>query len=146
MAFRFTLAAVLGFRESIERREELALSKIQLEMARVQHEIDEVTAALAAEQRRREESMQRPIPAAELQVMLRAAEVATRRKQKLLESLAVLEQQRGEQMRAYQTAHRARRVLTDLKAQQLEIWEQQQVRTQQKVLDDVFASRSQRNS
>src|SRR5579872_5498042 len=104
MAFRFTLASVLGFRESVERREELALTKIQLEMARVQHAIEEVAAELVAAQRQREESMRQPMRAAELQSMLRAADVAAERKAKLLESLAVLEQQRGEQMRAYQAA------------------------------------------
>lgn len=145
MAFRFTLASVLGFRESIERREDLALAKLQLEMARVRHEIDLVTEDLAAAQRRREESMRQPIPAAELQSMLRAADVAAERRKKLLESLAALEHQRGEQMRIYQTARRARQVLSDLRTQHRDTWEQEQARAQQKVLDDIFGSRSHRS-
>lgn len=145
MAFRFTLASVLAFRESMERREELTLAKIQLEMARVQHEIEHVTAELAVAQRMREENLRRPIPAAQLQSMLRAADAATEQKKKLVETLAALEHQRGEQMRVYQTAHRARRVFSDLRAQQRELWEQNQVRQQQKTLDDIFASRSQRS-
>ena len=145
MAFRFTLASVLGFRESIERREDLALAKLQLEMARVRHEIDLVTEDLAAAQRRREESMRQPIPAAELQSMLRAADVAAERRKKLLESLAALEHQRVEQMRIYQTARRARQVLSDLRTQHRDTWEQEQARAQQKVLDDIFGSRSHRS-
>jgi len=145
MAFRFTLASVLGFRESIERREDLALAKLQLEMARVRHEIDLVTEDLAAAQRRREESMRQPIPAAELQSMLRAADVAAERRKKLLESLAALEHQRVEQMRIYQTARRARQVLSDLLTQHRDTWEQEQARAQQKVLDDIFGSRSHRS-
>jgi flagellar export protein FliJ len=144
MGFRFPLAAVLGFRESLERREELALKKIQLEMARVQHEIEQVTAELARAQQIREEHMSRPIPAAHLQDMLSDAETAVQRKKALLESLAVLEQQRTEQLTIYQAAHRARRMLSDLEAQHREAWEQQQVRLQQKTIDDIFASRSQR--
>ena len=144
MAFRFTLASVLGFRESIERREELALTKIQLEMARVQREIETATAELAAAQRMREDSMRRPIPAAQLQTMLLAAETVAERKKTLLESLAVLEQKRGEQMRAYQAAHRGRQVLSDLRTQQRETWDQDQARAQQKTLDDLFAARSRR--
>jgi flagellar export protein FliJ len=144
MGFRFPLASVLGFRENIERREELALSKIQMEMARVQHEIDQVTADLAAAQRAREDSMRRPIPAAQLQDMLHGADAAAERKKKLLESMAALEQQRGEQMRVYQAAHRDRRVLSDLLAQQREAWEVKQGRAQQKMLDDVFISRNMR--
>src|ERR1700744_1461099 len=76
MAFRFPLASVLGFRESVERREELALARVQLEMARVQHEIERVTEDLAEAQRKREECMRKAIPAAEVQSMLRAAGIA----------------------------------------------------------------------
>ena len=46
MAFRFSLATVLRVRESIELREERALKKIQMEMARVSHEIEELDACL----------------------------------------------------------------------------------------------------
>jgi flagellar export protein FliJ len=145
MAFRFTLASVLGVRESLERREELALTKIQLEMARVQHGIEKVNAELAEAQQMREECMRQPIPAAQLQTMLHAAGAATERKTKLLESLVVLERQRGEQMRAYQAARRARQVLSDLRAQHLEAWELEQARTQQKIIDDIFATRNQRS-
>jgi len=145
MAFRFTLASVLAVRESMERREELALTKIQLEMARVQHEIERVNAELGEAQRIREESMRQPIPAAQLQGMLRSADVATERKKRLVESLAALKRQRGEQMRVYQTARRARQVLSELRTQHFEAWEQEQARMQQKILDDIFAARSQRN-
>jgi flagellar export protein FliJ len=146
MAFRFTLASVLAVRESLERREELALMKIQLEMARVRHEIEKVDAELAEAQRIREESMRQPIPAAQLQSMLYAAEAATDRKKKLLAALMELERRRGEQMRTYQTVRRARQVLTDLRAQHLEAWELEQARAQQKMLDDIFVSRNQRGT
>ncbi len=142
MGFRFALASVLGFRESIERREELALKKIQLEMARVQHEIEQVNAELSRAQQMREEHMRTPISAAQLQAMLSGAEATAERKKTLLESLAVLEQQRAEQMTVYQAAHRARRMLSDLQAQQKEAWEQEQARRQQKTIDDIFASRN----
>jgi flagellar export protein FliJ len=145
MAFRFTLASVLGVRESLERLEELALTRIQLEMARVRHAIEKTNADLAEAQRVREESMRKPIPAAQLQSMLHAADAAAERKTKLMESLVLLERQRGEQMRAYQAARRGRQVLSDLREQHLEAWEQEQARTQQKILDDIFASRNQRN-
>jgi len=144
MAFRFPLASVLAFRESLERREELALTKIQLEMARVQHEIEQLTAELVAAQRARDESMRRPIPAAKLQEMLHASDAVAERKKKLQETLAGLEQQRSEQLRAYHAAHRARQVLTDLRIQHHDAWDQRQARAQQKMLDDVFASRSRR--
>jgi flagellar biosynthesis chaperone FliJ len=57
----------------------------------------------------------------------------------------VLERQRCEQMRAYQAARRARQVLSDLRAQHLEAGELEQARTQQKTIDDMFATRKQRS-
>jgi flagellar biosynthesis chaperone FliJ len=48
-------------------------------------------------------------------------------------------------MRAYQAARRARQVLSDLRAQHLEAWELEQARTQQKTIDDMFATRKQRS-
>jgi flagellar export protein FliJ len=144
MAFRFALASVLGIRESLERREELTLTRIQLEMARVRHEIEKVDAELAEAQRMREECMRQAIPAAQLHGMLHAASTAGERKKNLLESLLGLERQRCEQMQVWQAARRARQVLSDLRAQHLEAWEQEQARTQQKMLDDLFATRNQR--
>ncbi|MFP5229856.1 MAG: flagellar FliJ family protein [Acidobacteriota bacterium] len=121
------------------------LTRIQLEMARVQHEIEHVTAEIVAAQKAREECMRHPIPAAQLQAMLHGADAAVERKKKLLEAMAALEQKRGEQMRLYQEAHRARQVLTELLGKQREAWEQEQGRAQQKMLDDIFASRNMRS-
>jgi len=55
MGFRFPLASVLQFRESIEKREELALQKVQFEVARVRRRIDELTEELAKASDEREE-------------------------------------------------------------------------------------------
>ena len=144
MGFRFPLASVLSLRESMERREELALKKILLDMAHVRREIEHLDAELAAAHRMREESLQRPIPAFQLQSMLRDADAAIERRRVLVESLAALERQRSEQTRVYQAAHCGRRMLSDLLEQQRDLWEQEQARNAQKVIDDVFASRSQR--
>ena len=47
MGFRFTLDSVLRFREGIEKREELALQKVQFEVSRVRRRIEELTEELA---------------------------------------------------------------------------------------------------
>ena len=47
MPFRFKLATVLKIRESVEKQEERALQKILVEMARVAHQIEELTAEIA---------------------------------------------------------------------------------------------------
>jgi flagellar export protein FliJ len=145
MAHRFSLASVLRFRESVEQQEELALRKLQLEAAGVRRSIEQATTEIAIAHQARETAMQQPIPAAQLQAMLHAADAAIERKKKLDATLHKVEEQRAEQMRRYQAAHRDRQMLSDLKDRQQEAHELQQVKTQQKMVDDLFASRHRRS-
>jgi flagellar FliJ protein len=145
VAFRFSLASVLRVRESIERREELALQKAELEVARVRRRVDELTDQIAKAVDARERALQQPIKAYELRNMDSEINAATEAKQTLFETLQTLQQQRDAQMKLYQAAHNGRRMLTDLSEQQKTEFEQEQDRAQQKRLDDIFASRWQRN-
>jgi flagellar FliJ protein len=145
MAFRFSLASVLRVRESIERREELALQKAEQELARVRRRIDELTGEIAKAVDEREKALQQEIQAHQLQGMDAEISAAGEAKQTLLETLQTLQQQRDAQMKLYQAAYNGRRMLTDLSAQQKTEYEQEQDHAQQKRLDDIFASRWQRN-
>lgn len=144
MAFRFPLASVLRFRESIEHQEELELRKVQLQAAGVRRSIEQATMEIAIAQQARENALQQPLPAAHLQAMLHAADAAAEKKKKLLAALARLEEQSAACMLRYQTAHRKRQMLSDLESRQRETWELQQVKTEQKAVDDLFAARHQR--
>ncbi len=145
MGFRFSLAAVLRFRESMEKREELALQKILQEMARLRREIERRNATIAASQEARNEAMQNPIPASHIQSMLNDIEAATEQRNKLLESLLALDRQRALQTQKYQTANRDRQMLSDMQTKQRDAYEVMQDRATQKFLDDIFAARSQRS-
>jgi flagellar FliJ protein len=145
VAFRFSLASVLRVRESIERREELALQKAEQELARVRWRIDELTGEIAKAVDAREKALQQAIQAHRLQSMDAEINAAGEAKQTLLETLQTLQQQRDAQMKLYQAAYNGRRMLTDLSEQQKTEFEQEQDRAQQKRLDDIFASRWQRN-
>jgi flagellar biosynthesis chaperone FliJ len=145
MAFRFPLAAVLRFRESIEQREERALQKIQLEMARVSHQIDQLTASIAKEQQAREQALKQAIPAVELQTMLWDAQAAVEKRNALVAALHALEQQRIQQMNVYQAAHRDHETLLNTAAEQRSAYELEQARAQQKFLDDIFIARRHRS-
>jgi flagellar export protein FliJ len=145
MAFRFPLATVLRVKENIEEREERALQKIQLEMERVRREIEELSAHLENAHDAREQAMQRTIPAGHLHTMLWEARAAAEKKKVLLHTLQILEEQRDQQMKIYQAAHRDRETLTGMFDEQRDAYEQEQTRTQQKHLDDIFIARRQRN-
>lgn len=144
MAFRFSLATVLRFRESVEKREELALQKTLLEMARAQREIERITSEIAVAQEARNRAMQNPLPASHIQGMLNDIEAAAERRKKLLQTLTVLEHQHRLQTQKYQDAHRDRQMLSDMRTKKRDVYEQERARATQKFLDDIFAARAQR--
>jgi flagellar export protein FliJ len=144
MAFRFPLASVLSYRESVERREELALQKILMEMAQVRQTIDQLTGQIAQAQKTIERVMQKALPAVQMQSMLNQANAAIERKRALIAALEALEQKREQQLRAYQDAHRSRRMLSDMAKQRRTAWDQERAKSQQKFLDDIFAARARR--
>jgi flagellar export protein FliJ len=141
MAFRFTLASVLRVRESIERREELAFQRAEHEVARVQRRIDQITVELEKAGATREEALVQPTPACRLRQMQDEINTAIETKRALLEALVTLQQQRDLQKNLYQQAHRGRRMLTEMRQQQKDAYEQEEVRAQQRRLDDIFGAR-----
>lgn len=145
MAFRFSLATVLRFRESVEKREELALQRLLLEIARARREVESLTAEIAVAHDSRNKAMLNALPAFEIQAILNDLNAAAERRKRLLEALDALERQRLLQMKKYQAAHRDRQMLSDMKTRQHDAYEQQSARTAQKFLDDIFAARSRRN-
>ena len=145
MAFRFTLATVLRVRESIERREERALQRIQLEMARVARQIEELNEALKKAYEAREQALRHAMSAVELQTMLYQAQATVAAKNALLLTLQKLEEQRLKQMKVYQAAHRDHETMINLFNEQRDMYEVEQVRAQQKYLDDIFMGRRHRS-
>jgi flagellar FliJ protein len=144
MGFRFPLATVLRVRDSIQKREERVLQRIQLDMARVSRNIEELNDAVAQSHRAREAELQQPVPAGQLQAMLQATQASIDARESLVEKLQLLRQQRDAQMKVYQAAHQNHEALIDMRDRQLLEYEQQQARAQQKFLDDIFMARRHR--
>jgi flagellar FliJ protein len=144
MAFRFPLATVLRVKEGLERREERALQRIQLEMARVAHRIDELTVAIEKAHAARNQVLQQAVPAGQLHTMLWEAKAAEDLKNALRITLQGLEEQRLKQMKVYLAAHREHETMINLFKEQRSAYEVEQTRAQQKYLDDIFIARRQR--
>jgi len=144
MAFRFPLATVLRVKEGLERREERALQRIQLEMARVSHQIEELTAAIERAHAARNQMLQQAVPAGQLHTMLWEARAAEDSKAALRVTLQGLEEQRLKQMKVYLAAHREHETMINLFNEQRNAYELEQTRVQQKYLDDIFIARRQR--
>jgi flagellar biosynthesis chaperone FliJ len=145
MGFRFSLSTVLRFRESVEKREELALQTLQLEIAGGWRAIEELAAKIEQKCESLELAMQRPLPASFLQLMLGELNEDVAQRQTLLLRIEILQQKRKVQLKSYRTAHSGRQMLTDIFTQQRNAYEQKQLRTQQRLIDDIFAVRSHRN-
>ena len=144
LAFRFPLAPVLRVRESIERREELALQRAELEVARAQRRLDELTIAVGKCAEDRDRALQQPTPAYRVRELQEEMNLLLAARQTAADLLGKVCEQRDVQRERYQAAHNGRRMLTDMRARQKDAYEQDQVRAQQKRLDDIFASRRQR--
>lgn len=144
MGFRFSLASVLRLRESVEKREELALQRAQYEVERVRQRIDELTMELAAANLQREQILLQSTEAYRLHDMQAGIQVAKEARQTLIETIDTLKRARDNQVKVYQAARVRRGMLCDLRTEQRNAWELEQARIEQKWLDDVFAARFQR--
>jgi flagellar export protein FliJ len=143
--FRFTLATLLRVRESIEKREEIALQRAEAESARVRQQIEAMTAEITRAGEAREMALREPIKAHRLQGMDAEINAAIAARSALIETLQTLKERRDAQLKRYQSAYSNRQMLTDLSTQQRNEYEQEEVRAQQKRLDDIFAARIQRS-
>ena len=145
MGFKFPLATVLRLRESIEKREERALQQLNLEIARVRGQIDELTRQISDAHQAREQALRQMLPASHLHAMLQEAQTADQRKLALLGALQTLGEQRDKQIKVYQAAHRDHETILSLCNGMRSSYEQEQLRTEQRNLDDIFMARLHRS-
>ena len=145
VSFRFPLAAVLLVRQNAKKREEQALQKIQVEIARIVNYLEELNGEIAKTHDARERAMQQPIPAATLHSFVQRVQTIMEAKKTNLHLLQVLELERERQMKAYQAADRDLETVVEMFNEQREAHDQEQDRAEQKGLDDIFVARHQRN-
>lgn len=141
MAFDFSLHSVLKVRTLVEEREERLLQLILQEVATTRHAIEN-TAQRLGEARQADSS--RAFAATDLQARYAEVEQLRQARCDLESRLAKLEQLRDVQMAKYSAARREREMLTDMREQQREAYDQQQAKSEQSVLDDTFSALSRR--
>jgi flagellar export protein FliJ len=141
MSFQFQLAPVLKVRESIEKQEERALERIQLEIALASRQIESAQEAMANARRDWQQALRNATPATHLQSMLEHEQSFDVARQASIEKLARLKAQRDQQLKRYHVAHRDHESLLNIRNERLAEHKQQQARSEQKTLDDIFAAR-----
>jgi flagellar export protein FliJ len=141
MSFRFSLAGVLRYRESIEQREYFVLEKHQQEVNRVDQRIREVEADYSTATQNRAAELAQGIRAAELQATYEYQRALEQQLEALRVRLQELKTKWRQQLAAYQLARRNRETLDKLREKQFDLYTREQAKREQAVIDDLFLSR-----
>lgn len=144
MAFRFALAAVLKCRETLEKREYLALEKTQQEIAQTEIALHQCDERLSAATRRREADLRRGVTSVHLHAAYEEETALEKQGEKLRAQLRELQVRRQNCLKAYEQARRNRELLDELRIRQLDAYHREQAKREQAALDDVFLSRRRR--
>ena len=141
MAFRFSLAAVLTYREALEKRELAALEKAQQEIALLATQIQNAEQDLCLLERRREEDLRRGMPSIHLQDALEQEHAVEQFQKDLTKKREDLKIRRQEIFKSYEEQRQKRELLERLRERRLSEYEREQSKGEQAALDDLFLSR-----
>lgn len=141
MAFRFSLAAVLKYREALEQRELAALEKAQSEIALLEAQIRQAEEDLCCLERRREVELKRGMPAIHLQDAIEQEHALDRLQKGLTRKLEDLRVQRQDIFKAYEEARQKRELLEKLRGRQFNEYTREQAKAEQAAIDDLFLAR-----
>jgi len=138
MPFRFSLQAVLRFRESFERRERLRLEAITREVSKAQQELEQAKLDRAQAVIQWQNRVRQGVAAGEMHFELACDRSRLRRIAGWNEQVAKLEDLRQGQIEIYRKAQQQRKILENLRNRQLAAHQIVQARRQQQELDDRF--------
>lgn len=145
MAFHFSLAAVLLYRESLEHREYIALEQIQQEITRTEAHILQVEEWRVTASQQRAAELARGVHSVQLQQAYEHELALERYRDLQQDKLRELKNHLQQQLRSYEVARQKRRVLDELRGHQFEAYTRGQVRRQQHLLDELFLARRRRS-
>jgi flagellar FliJ protein len=141
MAFQFSLATVLRFREILEDREESLLQKILYEISQTLQAIARTDAKIAESNALRVAERFKPSSGRQLHVSYGQIKDLQRSREELATQLEKFEQLRERQLKVYAAARRNREMLTDMLEQKRGVYKSEMARREQKTLDDNYIAR-----
>ena len=145
MPFRFSLAAVLRLRQSLEDRERLHLETLHIRRAALLREAQQTReAALQLQRSWRERLQQTSAVGAELKFFASVDSGFDQRRQQLQGALQQVEQQIAEQTRRYAEQRQKRDVLESVRESRLAEYRVQQQRREQAAIDELHLLRRHR--
>jgi len=141
MPHRFTLAAVLKLRESIEERDLHLLEQTQVEIARATRLLKAIRNRKLLEVSMRECELAQGTSGAHLHIIEGVKGRTLEVQQSLEKLLAALQHRREQQLADYVSSKRKRETLSELRDRQNEAHELRVARERQRVIDDLFLAR-----
>jgi flagellar export protein FliJ len=141
MAFQFSLATVLRFREILEDREESMLQKIQFEISQTLQAIARTDAKIGGLNASRVAERFKPSIGQQLHVSYGEIKELKQSREELATQLEKLEQLRERQLKVYEAARRNREMLTDMREERRGAHKSEMARREQKTLDDNYIAR-----
>ena len=141
MPFRFALAAVLRFREGLERREYLALQALHAQVAEVRSDIKALDQSLAQARIQRVARLKEGMSGAHLQLEISGETRFEHKRQALFSKLAELQGKVKEQISRYQQARQNREMLEELRRQQYQKYTHEEAKREQQAGDELFLLR-----
>ncbi len=141
MAFKFSLAALLRFRLSQERQQELLLQEAAQRVAGLRREIDAVKLAIDEIKDSDQGALASGLRAAQLHFDLSRRAVLEGHGKRLEKSLADAKKAYEERRRQFQHARQQREIVEALRRNQFQQYSEQEKRDEQRRLDDLFLLR-----
>lgn len=141
MAFQFSLATVLRFREILEDREESMLQKILYEISQTLQAIARTDAKIAGSNAARIAEHFKLSTGQQLHVFYGQIKDLKQSREELATQLEKLEQLRERQLKVYEAARRNREMLTDMLEDKRGAYKSEMARREQKTLDDNYIAR-----
>jgi len=141
MAFRFSLAAVLKYRQALEQRELTALERAQAEIALRENQIHEAEADLCRLEQHRGVELRQGMPSIHLQDAIAQEHALSSLQKELTKKQEELKIKRQQLLKIYQEARQKRELLERLRERRLGQYTRAQMKAEQATLDDLFLAR-----
>ena len=141
MAFRFTLDVLLRVRQSVERQQELLLQEANQHLTILRQRIEDLDAQMAQLTASKMRQLESGLSAAELQFDLLCRSVMLQQRAALEQEMSQAEAARDARRETFREARRQREVMDTLRNHQLQAHRQQEMRQEQRRLDDMFLLR-----
>jgi flagellar export protein FliJ len=138
MGFEFSLQGLLRVRESFERNEQQKLAIAIGELKRLHAMLEEVRKQLTSTAGSLHQLLIRGTTGADLHLLCFEAILLQRREEALAESVTTASKEVQAQQARYQAAKQKRKILDDLREQQLALFLLVQRRKDQQKLDDTY--------